>query len=72
MSTKPRDTSDSSWATQRAVIAAMDPSARVQIAVDLSESVREIQIQGVLSRNAEWSRADAVSWLIQRQSSNRR
>ncbi len=45
----------------------MDPSSRVQIAVDLSESVREIQIQGLLARNPGWARADAVNWLIQRQ-----
>lgn len=67
MSPRPRDTSESSWATQRAVLAAMDPSSRVQIAVDLSESVREIQIQGLLARNPGWARADAVNWLIQRQ-----
>lgn len=70
MSPRPRDTSDSSWSTRRAVLAAMDPSSRVQIAVDLSESVREIQIQGLLARNPEWVRADAVNWLIQRHTSS--
>lgn len=69
MSSRPRDTSDSSWATQRAVLAAMDPASRVQIAVDLSESVREIQIQGLLARNSGWTRGDAINWLIQRQTS---
>jgi hypothetical protein len=66
MSTRPRDTSDASWVAQREVVAAMDPSSRLQAAIDLSESVREIQIQGLLARNPGWSRADAVEWLIQR------
>ena len=70
MSSRPRDTSDSSWAAQRAILVAMDPSSRVQIAVDLSESVREIQIQGLLARNSGWARADAVNWLVQRQTSS--
>jgi hypothetical protein len=66
MSTRPHDTSDASWVAQRDVIAAMDPSSRVSAAIDLSESVREIQIQGLVARNPAWSRADAVRWLIQR------
>jgi hypothetical protein len=44
----------------------MDPSSRVRVAIDLSDSVREIQIQGLLHRNAAWSRSDAVLWLIRR------
>ncbi|TVR61829.1 MAG: hypothetical protein EA422_12145 [Gemmatimonadales bacterium] len=43
------DTSTTSWLVQREVLAAMDPSARIRVAIDLSESVREIQIEGFLS-----------------------
>jgi hypothetical protein len=66
MSTRPRDTSDASWVAQREILAAMDPASRVAVAIDLSESVREIQIQGLLARNPGWGRVDAVRWLIHR------
>jgi len=66
MSTKPHDTSDPSWVAQRDAIAAMKPSSRLQVAIDLSESVRELQIQGLLARHPSWSRQEAVGWLIQR------
>jgi hypothetical protein len=64
MSTKPHDTSDASWVAQRDAVAAMEPSCLVQVAIDLSESVRELQIQGLLARHPSWSREEAVGWLI--------
>jgi hypothetical protein len=64
MSTKPHDTSDASWVAQRDAVAAMEPSSRLQVAIDLSESVRELQIQGLLARHPSWSREEAVGWLI--------
>ena len=67
MATRPLDTSSAGWAAQRGVILGMDPSARVRAAIDLSESVRDIQIQGLLARNPNWTRLDAVRWLVQRQ-----
>ena len=66
MSTRPKDTSETSWLTQRDIVARMDPSARVGVALDLSESVREIEIEGLLVRNPTWSRTDAVRWLVRR------
>lgn len=66
MSTRPRDTSGASWVAQRDVIARMDPASRIRAAIDLSDSVRKIQIQGLLARNPTWSRSDAVQWLIER------
>lgn len=66
MSTRPKDTSETSWLTQREIVARMDPSARVRVALDLSESVREIEIEGLLARNPPWSRTDAVGWLVRR------
>jgi hypothetical protein len=66
MSTKPHDTSSASWVAQRDAVAAMEPRFRVQVAIDLSESVRELQIQGLLARHPSWSREEAVAWLIQR------
>jgi hypothetical protein len=66
MSTKPYDTSETSWLAQREAVAAMEPSFRLQVAIDLSESVRELQIQGLLARHPSWGREEAVDWLIQR------
>lgn len=66
MSTRPDDTSAASRRVQRAIVASMDPAARVRVAIDLSESVRELQIEGLLSRNPTWSRSDAVDWLVRR------
>jgi hypothetical protein len=66
MSARPRDTSDASWVAQRDAVGGMDPASRVRAAIDLSDSVREIQIQGLLARNPAWKRSDAVHALIQR------
>jgi hypothetical protein len=61
-----RDTSAAAWDAQRAALARMGPESRVRVAMDLSESVREIQIEGILARNPEWRRKDAIDWLVQR------
>lgn len=66
MDTRPADTSPASWKAQREILAEMDPAERVRVAIELSEAVRELQIQGLLSRNPGWERRDAVEWLIQR------
>jgi hypothetical protein len=66
MTTRPRDTSNASWLAQRDAVGGMDPASRVSAAIDLSDSVREIQIQGLLARNPAWKRSDAVHALIQR------
>jgi hypothetical protein len=66
MSTRPHDTSGASWRAQREIIGRMDPAARVRTAVDLSDSVRELQIEGLLARHPTWGRSNAVEWLIRR------
>ena len=66
MSNRPHDTSDASWVAQRNAVAAMEPSSRLEVAIDLSEAVRELQIQGLLARHPSWTREEAVAWLIQR------
>lgn len=72
MATRPRDTADISWVVQRDIVARMDPVSRIRAAIDLSDSVREIQIQGLLARNPGWRRTDAVQWLIERLESRTR
>jgi hypothetical protein len=64
MGTIPADTSAASWQLRREILARMDPEARVRTAIDLSESVREIQIQGLLARHPAWERDHAVRHLV--------
>jgi hypothetical protein len=45
----------------------MDGEARMRAAIDLSESVRELQIEGLLGRNPSWGRAQAVRYLVLKQ-----
>jgi len=65
-SNRGNDTSAAARNVQRAALARMGPESRIRVAIDLSESVRELQIQGILARNSEWSRRDAIDWLVQR------
>lgn len=60
------DTSAAGWNAQQVALARMSPESRMRVAIDLSESVREIQIQGILARNPDWSRRDAIDWLVER------
>ena len=62
---KPRDTSAEAWETQQAVLDRLGPSGRLAVALDLSESIRTIQLDGIRARHPEWSLADAVRYLIE-------
>jgi hypothetical protein len=64
MATRPVDTSKDAWRVQRQILSQMDQEARLRTAIDLSESVRAIQIEGILARNPTWSRGDAVRYLV--------
>lgn len=64
MATKPDDTSTSSWQARHQILMAMSNEGRVRIAIDLSEAVREIQLEGILSRNPGWSRAQAIHQFV--------
>ena len=64
MSSKPQDTSTDAWQVRQAIVARIGPEARLRVALDLSDSVREIRIAGVLSRHPGWTRADAVRALV--------
>lgn len=65
--TRPRDTSPEAWALHRQVMSRMDPEARVRVAIELSEAVRQLQIEGLLARNPSWDRRDAVRQLVREQ-----
>jgi hypothetical protein len=66
MSARPVDTSVASWRVQQDVIARMEPNARVKVAFELSDWVRESQIQGMLARNPGWNRHDAAHAVAKR------
>ncbi len=64
MNSKPRDTSSDAWVKQHEALARLGPEGRVRAAIDLSEAVRAIQLDGIQARNPGWSRADAVRHLV--------
>lgn len=65
--TRPRDTSPEVWALQREIVSNMEPEARVRMAIELSEAVRQIQIEGLLARNPDWTPRDAVRHIVREQ-----
>jgi hypothetical protein len=64
MSTIPRDTTSEAWLVQREALARIGGEARVQTAIELSEAVRALQLEGILTRNPGWSRSEAVQHLL--------
>jgi hypothetical protein len=66
MRSKPHDTSEQVWRNRRSIVAGLSPEDRLRTALDLSESVREIRIAGLLSRNPGWTRTQAVRELVLR------
>ena len=66
MTPRPRDTSEQAWRYCRTIIAGLSPEDRLRTAFDVSESVREIRIAGLLSRNPGWTRRQAVHELVLR------
>lgn len=62
--TRPLDTTPEAWARQREAIRRLGPEGRVAAAIEMSEAVREIRIDGLLARHPGWSRADAVRYIV--------
>lgn len=67
MNAKPRDTTPSAWNAQRSVLKRLGPVGRIRVAIDLSEAVRSIQLDGILARNPGWSHGEAVRYLVRKQ-----
>jgi len=61
----PRDTSPEAWEVQQAALERLGGSGRVAVALDLSEAIQTIQLDGIQARHPDWSRAEAVRHLIQ-------
>lgn len=64
MITRPLDTTHEGWQIQREALARLGGEARVRTAIELSETVRTLRLEGVLARNPRWSRAEAIRSLI--------
>jgi hypothetical protein len=61
--TAPRDTLDDAWSSQIAAFRAMRPEDRVQLALTMSEDVREIALAGIRARHPEWTAAQVQDQL---------
>lgn len=59
----PRDTLDDAWARQIAAFRAMRPEDRVQLALRMSEEVRDIALAGIRTRHPEWTAAQVQAEL---------
>lgn len=64
MSPRPFDTTLDAWRAQQDALSRIGPAARVQVAVELSDVVREIQIEGVRARHPGWDRRRAVRHIV--------
>lgn len=64
MSTRPGDTSPEAWHVQQDALSRIGPAARFQAALELSDAIRSIQIEGVRSRHPEWGRRRAVRHIV--------
>lgn len=64
MTPRPPDTATTSWSTHTAVLDRMGGVARLLVAVELSEVVREIRLAGIRARHPELTPTQAVAQLI--------
>lgn len=66
MSPRPLDTSSAAWDVYTNVLDRMDGPARLQAAVELSESVREIRLAGIRTRHPELTPKQVVArWVME-------
>lgn len=64
MSTRPADTSPEAWRVQQDALSRIGPAARFRAAVEMSDAIREIQIEGVRSRHPVWDRRRVVHHIV--------
>ena len=66
MSPRPLDTAAAVWDAQNQIHAEMDGPARLCAAVELSESVREIRLDGIRARHPELTSGEVVArWVFE-------
>lgn len=64
MSSRPLDTAPAAWSRHEAIIERMDGPARLHVAVELSEAMREIRLAGIRARHPELNHREAVARLV--------
>ena len=62
--TIPRDTSRDAWDMQVSALERLGPERRVEVAIELSESVRSLYVAGIRSRQPEWSDEEVVRHIV--------
>lgn len=66
MSPRPLDTLPAAWDVYRAALDRMDGPARLEAAIELSESVREIRLSGIRARHPELSPREVIArWVLE-------
>ena len=58
--TVPHDTSVIAWSEQISALARLGPEGRVEVAADLSEAVRSIQLDGIQARHPAWTHQEVI------------
>lgn len=64
MTTRPLDTSLQAWSQYGAILDGMGGEARLRAALDMSESVRLIRLEGIRATHPTWSRDEIVRYFI--------
>jgi len=64
MISRPHDTAAGAWSEYHAVLDGMGAAARLNAAVELSDSVRELRLAGIAARHPELVREEVVARLV--------
>jgi len=64
MSSRPIDTAPASWSQYGAILDRIGEEARLNAAIELSDAVRRIRLDGIRSRHPELSLREAVALLV--------
>jgi len=62
----PRDTSPEAWSVRLAVLRRLTGAQKVEIAIDMSEFVRELALAGLRRQHPEWSEKEVQLGLMRR------
>jgi hypothetical protein len=64
MSSRPIDTAPASWSQYEAILDRIGEAARLNVAIELSDAVRRIRLDGIRSHHPELSLREAVALLV--------
>ena len=67
MTMRPMDTGAEAWDRQQEILARIGPEARFTIAIQMSDAIRAIQVEGARDRNPASSRDDILREIVARQ-----